>query len=131
MHKLPAPFIAASIWFLSSQPLLPQPPGIFGSDKLQHVLVYAALAFTAGLWAPPHFWKRRPITALLLAALVSSAYGALDEVHQYHVPGRTCDIQDWLADTLGAFVGAAGMLVVMRLRCGNRRIQTKIKNDRD
>jgi VanZ family protein len=123
--KLPAPFIAACIWFLSSQPVLPQPPGIFGFDKLQHVLAYAALAFAVGLWASPFFWKRRPFAALILTTLISSAYGVIEEVHQYFVPGRYCGVRDWLADTLGAFLGAAGILfVMMRQRYGYRRIQT-------
>jgi VanZ family protein len=115
--RLPAPFIAALIWFLSSQPILPQPKGILGFDKLQHLLVYAALAFTAGLWASPALWKCRSPAVLLLTALTSSIYGAIDEVHQYFVPNRNCNIGDWLADTLGAVLGAAAMMIVMlRLR---------------
>ena len=34
-----------------------------------------------------------------------SAYGALDELHQYFVPGRACMWQDWLIDTMGAALG--------------------------
>ena len=29
-------------------------------------------------------------------------YGAADEIHQRFVPNRSCDVLDWLADTLGA-----------------------------
>jgi VanZ family protein len=29
-------------------------------------------------------------------------YGASDEFHQRFVPGRTADVLDWLADSLGA-----------------------------
>jgi VanZ family protein len=112
--RLPAPLIAALIWFFSSQPVLPQPPGILGFDKLQHVLAYAVLAFAACFWAPLAFRKRRPLTALLFAALAGSLYGVIDEVHQYFVPSRECSVQDWLADTLGAVAGAAAMRLSWR-----------------
>ena len=115
LFRLPALFIAASIWFLSSQSILPQPKGILGWDKLQHLLAYAVLAGAVGLWASPVFWKRRPRTALFVTALVSSVYGVIDEIHQYFVPGRDCNVWDWLADTLGAAIGAAAMLVAFRV----------------
>lgn len=45
--------------------------------------------------------------ALLLAAIaLGSAYGVTDELHQAFVPGRTPDVLDWAADTLGAAAGA-------------------------
>jgi VanZ family protein len=111
--RLPAPLIAAGIWFLSSQPVLPRIKGIFGFDKFQHLLAYAVLAAAVGLWASPAFWKRRSLAVLSLTALVSSVYGLIDEVHQYFVPGRNCNIGDWIADTLGAFLGALGMMIFL------------------
>jgi len=110
--RLPALLIAGVIWFLSSQSILPQPKGIFGWDKLQHLAAFAALAAAAGLWASPAFWKRRSALTLLLTMIVGSAYGAVDEIHQYFVPGRDCNFWDWLADTLGAVLGAAAMLLL-------------------
>jgi VanZ family protein len=107
--------IASAIWVLSSQSILPHPKGVFGWDKLQHLLAYAVLAGTVGLWASPAFWKRRPVLALSVAALVSSAYGVIDEIHQYFVPGRNCNIWDWLADALGAGIGAAAVLAALRI----------------
>jgi VanZ family protein len=112
--RLPALLIAGLIWFLSSQSILPQPKGIFGWDKLQHLAAFGALTVAVGLWASPAFWKRRPVLALLLIMFTGSAYGAIDEVHQYFVPGRDCNFWDWLADTLGAFLGAAAMLLFIR-----------------
>jgi VanZ family protein len=114
LWRLPALLIAGVIWFLSSQSTLPQPKGILGWDKLQHLAVFAVLAAAAGLWVSPAFWKRRSVLALLLAALTSSAYGAIDELHQYFVPGRYSSFWDWLADTLGAFLGAAAIMLFMR-----------------
>jgi len=37
-----------------------------------------------------------------LAVLIVSAFGVTDEWHQSFVPGRSCDVFDWLADTTGA-----------------------------
>jgi VanZ family protein len=45
--------------------------------------------------------------ALLLALSLASLYGATDEFHQSFVPGRSADVLDWLADTLGAALGAS------------------------
>jgi VanZ family protein len=119
LPKLPALLVAGGIWFLSSQSILPQPKGVLGWDKLQHLLAYAVLAAAVGLWASPAFWKRRPALALLCTALVSSAYGVIDEVHQYFVPGRDCNVWDWLADTLGAILGAVAAMIVLRHCPGN------------
>ena len=113
--KLPALFIAAFIWFLSSKSTLPEVKGIFGWDKLQHILAFGALAAATGLWASPAFWKHRPAFALLITAFACSVYGAVDEFHQYFVPGRDCNVWDWLADTLGAFLGAATIILVMKI----------------
>jgi VanZ family protein len=112
--RLPALLIAGVIWFLSSQSILPQPKGILGWDKLQHFLAYGALGVAAGLWASPVFWKRRHALALLLTTLAGSAYGAIDEFHQYFVPGRDCNVWDWIADTLGAFLGALAIMLYIR-----------------
>jgi VanZ family protein len=38
------------------------------------------------------------------SVLIASLYGASDELHQYFVPGRSAEVADWVADTLGALV---------------------------
>jgi VanZ family protein len=117
LYKLPAVCIAAGIWFLSSQSTLPQIKGVLGWDKLQHLLAYGALSVAAALWVSPAFQKRRPLAALLVTALAASIYGVTDELHQFFVPGRSCNFWDWLADTVGALLGAtAAHLVLLRLR---------------
>jgi len=112
--RLPALLIAIVIWILSSQRTLPQPKGILGWDKLQHLAAFAVLAAATGLWITPAFWKRRPVLSLSLVALIGSAYGVVDELHQYYVPGRFSSSWDWLADTLGALLGAVAVLLFMR-----------------
>jgi VanZ family protein len=96
-------FAASSV---SHPPELPALPGI-GSDKYAHMLMYAGLsalfvrARAGGL--------RRHVTlgAAALAVLLSTAYGATDEIHQHFVPPRQMDARDLLADGVGATLAAA------------------------
>ena len=115
LPRLPAPMIATAIWLLSSQSTLPRLPGfLLGWDKLQHLIAYATLGFAVGLWIPRPLRERHPGRAILFSTLISSAYGAIDEFHQYFVPGRTSDVLDWVADTIGAFLGASALMLAMR-----------------
>lgn len=73
----------------------------FSKDKLAHFLVFGLLA-TATLRTPRFNalrWRD-----LLAAALIASAYGACDEFRQSLTPGRSVELADWFADTLGAAV---------------------------
>jgi len=123
--RLPALLIAGTLWFLSSQSTLPQPPGPLGWDKLQHLLAYGALGFAIGLWISPAFWKLRPIAAVLVTVLIGSAYGAIDEIHQYFVPGRHSNFWDWVANTLGSILGALTLLFILKRFTPAVEINTK------
>jgi len=115
LFRLPAVLIAGTLWFLSSQSTLPQPPGVLlGWDKMQHLLAYGVLGAAIGLWVPLGFWKRRPWRAVLLTTAIGSIYGAIDEIHQYFVPYRDSNVFDWVANTLGSFLGALVIMLVMR-----------------
>ena len=37
--------------------------------------------------------------------VITSVYGALDEIHQMFIPGRFAEVLDWLADAAGAILG--------------------------
>ncbi|MDR2070543.1 MAG: VanZ family protein [Treponema sp.] len=110
MIRLPALLIAGGIWFLSSQSTLPQPKGILGIDKIQHMAAYLVLAMSIGIWISSAFWQERRFLAFLLVVLFASVYGVMDEVHQYFTPGRDCNVWDWIADVFGAVSGAAAMM---------------------
>lgn len=75
-------------------------------DKVCHAFAFAGgaviLAWT--LWrAHPLRWR----VILPLVIVTVSLYGASDEWHQQFTPGRSAkDVGDWLADTLGATLGA-------------------------
>ncbi len=104
----------AAIFYLSSQP---NPlPALTSrvSDKLLHLVEYAGLGLllARALLAVGMAPSRAFATALLLASL----YGASDEIHQAHVPNRSCDVRDWAADTLGAALGAVAAVSFLRVR---------------
>jgi VanZ family protein len=93
----------ASFWiavvFALVMALLPQPPQLpgYASDKVQHILAFAALAALGSIAYPSASSIR------LLAWL--SAFGALIEAFQA-IPSlnRDSDIVDWVADTCAAAV---------------------------
>lgn len=112
----PALGYAALIFFLSSlsNPFPFKPTGLFALDKLLHFVEYATLAallawglVRAGLAVS---------SGGVWAAVLASAYGLTDEVHQAFVPGRSADPRDWVADTVGAVVGAVAVVAFLRRR---------------
>ncbi len=108
---LPAIAYAALIFWLSS---LPNPlPHLSGrlNDKLLHLVEYAAFAAVA-TWSLSHLVALP--RAARWAALVGSLYGATDELHQRFVPRRSADLADWVADTLGAVLGALLAWLILR-----------------
>jgi VanZ family protein len=116
---LPVALDAALIFYLSSIPSLPAPPGPF-SDKHFHFMSYAVLAalLVRALASARlrNVTGRVAITALLLATL----YGVTDEIHQMFVPGRTAAFDDLAADALGA-LAAAGLLLAWAIIRRQRR----------
>jgi VanZ like family len=114
LHRLTfwGPVLAqmALIFVASSIPYVDALPGGF-SDKTVHFWVYGVLGLLvfralAGGSMRGLTWPHAG-AAILFAML----YGVSDEFHQAFVPGRTPDVRDVAADTLGA----AGVVLVMLL----------------
>jgi len=101
---------AGMVYFLSAQ-LHPeeQLPSFLVkdvNDKVLHAVEYAGLG---GLCYQAFRWGvsgQVASHALLFAIVTASLYGMTDEVHQLFVPFRESSWQDWLADTIGAVIGA-------------------------
>jgi VanZ family protein len=108
----PVLFYAALIFYLSS---LPHPEEKLPDfllkkvgDKLLHILEYGVLGlccYRAFRWAAGATAARH---AVVLAIMASSFYGMTDEIHQAFVPFRESSWLDWVADTIGAAMGALG-----------------------
>jgi VanZ family protein len=76
------------------------------SDKVLHAVEYSILSllcYRAFRWTAGPTVARR---AVVLAIVTASVYGLTDEAHQLFVPFREASWQDWLADTIGAVIGA-------------------------
>ena len=86
-----------AVGWLSLAPHVPIPQGFHFSDKLGHVVAYAALGFTATAL----------VSSLAKLALSISvvAFGIAMEAAQGQVAGRTADLGDIVANVLGLLVG--------------------------
>jgi VanZ family protein len=75
-------------------------PDIVNFDKAAHFAIYGLLATLVARngFVPGRAWV--PIVAV-------SLFGLTDEWHQSFTPGRSVDLVDWLADTVGAAVAVA------------------------
>ena len=97
----------AMLFGFSSLSTLPSPPADFSFYDV-HVAAYAGLgAVTAratGKGLRDVSWR-----AVLAAVVISSLYGMSDEYHQLFVPGRTFEVLDMIADTIGSVVGASAV----------------------
>lgn len=104
----PAVTVAVIIFILSSFPDFGAlESGILReSDKLLHAVVYAVLAGCIMWGLGEGFRHPAALKHVMLAALLAAVYGVTDEIHQRFVPGRMGVWQDWLADAVGAMVGA-------------------------
>lgn len=99
------------IFFLSSQSKLPAIPGldkIDYSDKIEHAVAYGVLGFLT--------WRALNIAAqkwqqIIITIGIAAIYGLSDEIHQLFVPGRSFDLLDLAADTLGAAIAVITLTI--------------------
>ena len=85
-----------------------------GFDKIVHLFIFAPLSFLLlhGV-RQQYFESKRRYLYLLTAFGISLAYGLLTEVLQVHVfIGRYGNVYDFYADSIGAFVGCLGFVLV-------------------
>ena len=110
---------AAVIFLVSSIPELPDTglelPGL---DRVAHFAEYLVLGLllcrSCAVQDGP--WARH---AGILAVAAAVVYGALDELHQGLVPGRSAELGDLLADVCGAVAAALVWAATKRKRrCG-------------
>jgi VanZ family protein len=87
-------------------PINQPPPGPDGSDKVVHLIAFAALAFPLA---------RTGRVGLIPVFVGASAFGGIIEVLQPSF-GRSADLQDWIADFAGVALGIVLALLYRRLR---------------
>ena len=91
----------AMLWPMHQPPLAPD-----GTDKIVHLIAFAALAFPLA---------RTDRFGLIPVFFGASAYGGIIEVIQPSF-GRSADMQDWVADIAGVVLGIVLALLYRRLR---------------
>ena len=91
----------AMLWPLDAPPPAPQ-----GSDKIVHLIAFAALSFPL---------SRTGRFGLLPVFVSASAFGGAIELIQPTF-NRSADINDWVADVLGVILGIGCGLFYRRLR---------------
>ena len=83
-----------------------QLPDLHLSDKIEHFSAFFILSVLLNLAL---IFQRKSFVLFKYAALVTIvitlSYGAIDELHQIFIPGRSADIRDWLADSTGVILG--------------------------
>ena len=107
--KIYTTLIFIIITFLSLYPLKEQ-PSIPGSDKIHHLIAYAALSIGVGL--------RRPSNYLLIIVFFSF-YSGLIEIVQPYV-NRFGEIEDFLFNNLGIFIGLTLGIVINKILNKNK-----------
>jgi VanZ family protein len=90
------PFLVAATIIIASTRSQVAAPQVSNFDKYAHFSVYGLLA-TLLCRLGKISWR-----SALWAVLATSIFGVTDEWHQSFVPGRSCEIGDWVADTSGA-----------------------------
>ncbi len=115
-YQMPAILWALLIFVSSSIPGWVFPHISFPNlDKIVHFCYYFlfAILLARALRFQSYFWDLSRFS-LLLAFLLSTAYGVSDELHQLFVPDRSCDPRDLLADMAGALVAVLVLAIVRR-----------------
>ena len=87
-------------------------PDMPNSDKVIHFSAFAGLAFLMA-WAIPTF-PNKLWMSVSLALILTITYGAIDEISQTPV-GRTADVMDWVADSIGAVFGILCYVVLRQI----------------
>ena len=87
-------------------PMKAPPPAPEGSDKLVHLVAFAALAFPLA---------RTGRFGLLPVFIGASAFGGIIELIQPSF-NRSADFNDWVADVVGVIIGIGLGLLYRRLR---------------
>lgn len=74
--------------------------------KSAHFTAY----FILGILAFNSIKAKKPAVRFLVPTAFAFIYACTDELHQYFVPGRSCEFRDICIDTLGAAAGSAAAL---------------------
>jgi VanZ family protein len=114
--------LMSGIFFLSGFKISNQAQKIWMFDKVVHFNIFGVLS----IFLIKAIQERKPEYSLkksiVIAVIISTFFGLTDEIHQYYVPYRNCDVYDLLADFLGSlFFSYAFWLTSKILRFKNNK----------
>ncbi len=103
---LPAAAYMGLIWAVSSLEAPTFPTASFPlRDKGVHAVEYGVLGFLLAHACLRTFRDRASARVAMFAVLSGVLWGVLDEIHQAFVPGRSADLLDLVADSVGVAIG--------------------------
>ena len=114
LYAMPLALYSLLIIYLSSlsSPNIPN----FGFDW-QDKVIHAGAFFVYGMLLQLFLAKTLGILSqnryILPFLIIGCLFGASDELHQYFVPGRSCELLDWVADTTGLML-SFGVVVLFK-----------------
>ena len=118
----PVAIYMAAIFLVSADSDPPAPSAI--SDKMLHLMAYAALGVLVCRAAAGGLGRRVMARAAVITLIVSIGYGVSDEIHQMFVPGRSPDVLDVFSDAAGAALGLIGCWAWGIIRTSNSQLPT-------
>lgn len=94
------------------------PPGLEfdQADKVQHLAAFMALAVCAALALPPGWGSDLAVWVLMLG------FGVFIEAVQMHLPSRSADWQDVVADLAGALLGLLAVAAARRIKPRSQKL---------
>lgn len=117
-YQFPALLWAVIIFIASSIPASKLPKFTnYVDDKVIHISIFLVFGLLVYRALEPHLktdrfnWGR-----LLLSISAVIVYGISDEIHQGFVPGRTVDVLDATADSIGGILSATLIYLLFRLK---------------
>lgn len=122
----PVAIYMAAIFLVSADSDPPAPSAL--SDKMLHLMAYAALGVLVCRAAAGGLGRRVMARAAVITLIVSIGYGVSDEIHQMFVPGRSPDVLDVLSDAAGAALGLIACWAWGILRTSNPKSPTPNPN---
>ena len=117
-------FVQSSIAYLSAPDL-----GFNLQDKFLHAIEYAIFGFLLWRALSNHASEFLQKNSYWLTFLLCSLYAISDEFHQSFVPGRTADVDDVIADFIGAGLIVTVFYIRRKVKQRNRQ-RSLVSTDR-
>jgi len=98
-YWLPVLVYVTAIFVVSSMSSPPNPIHVPNSDKIYHMCEYGLLGVLVGRALRQSVAPYSRLAASIMTVSLVMMIGASDEYYQSFVPGRECDVFDWLTDS--------------------------------